>query len=55
MALTIKGTPQKVKEVAASLHGVSKGSAAQGAIKAAKDMEEAERKKRGGAHGSKSR
>jgi hypothetical protein len=55
MALTIKGTPQKVSELAASLHGVSKGSQAQGAVKAAKDLEDQENKKRGGAHGKKSR
>jgi hypothetical protein len=53
MALTLKGTPQKVTALAASLPDVSKDAPAKQAVKAAKEAEE--RRKRGGANGTKAR
>ena len=54
MALSIKGTPQKVKMVG-SLSDVSKGAIASGAVKATLEHEEKVKQKRGGANGSKAR
>jgi hypothetical protein len=53
MALTIKGTPNKVSELMASMDHV-KGAQAQQAVKAAQAKEK-ETKQRGGANGSKAR
>ena len=51
MALTIKGTPQKVKVVGSSISDVSQGSSATAAVKAAKLMEDEDAKRSGGKHG----